>query len=358
MACPYCVPDTTESEAAAEGTLLHDAVHQALLSDNRFWAQGLEDEQIEAVEFALEVVDGLAPGPTRCYIEEQWPLTPVTGEQQAVGTCDVAIVLDNPTRLIVADHKFGRAPVSAEHNAQLQMYACAIIHELDLHDVQSVELVIIQPRLKSVSRWSTTLEDLVEFAGEVATAVFDHGDGEYNPGEVQCKYCARAGKCEAQDNAALASVVDDFPVIDSSDRLTAQLENAIAIVPDVSPDHLGRMLKASPLVFQWLEAINRRAMELMSQGQEVPGFKLVAGRLGPRKWIDEQAAAQYLSEHLDESQVFERKVVSPTKAEKLLPKDARDTLGSQVERAPAKPQLAPASDKRPALDVTPLFSKD
>ena len=355
-ACPQWVGREGTSEAADEGTLLHERVYQALTGDVLGATKGLDPEQCDAVEFAFEAVHDI-PGTER-YYEQRWPLTPVTGEHDAFGTCDVAVFNQEANRLTVADHKFGRVEVVAEDNAQLMMYAAAICCELGLYDPElEIELLIIQPRLHRVSRALIDMAELTRFAVDIGHAVERYGKEPANPGPSQCKYCAQAGTCEALSKAVFNSVVDDFPVIES-DRLMTQLQNAVDIIPEVDPSHLARMLSAAPLVEQWLSGVHARAQSLMESGVELPGFKLVAGRQGIRKWSDEKAAEDFLRQHLEDSQVFETKVVSPTKAERLLQKDARATLNDHVERAPAKPQIAPASDKRPAIDVTPLFQKD
>jgi hypothetical protein len=86
----------------------------------------------------------------------------------------------------------------------------------------------------------------------------------------------------------------------------------------------------------------------------VPGFKLVTGRRGARKWVDEEPVKVALGDD-----AFEKKLISPTTAEKLLKKAKPDVwaqLSAVVTQSDGKPSVAPATDKRE--EYTPGASAD
>jgi hypothetical protein len=93
-------------------------------------------------------------------------------------------------------------------------------------------------------------------------------------------------------------------------------------------------------------------------GQKVPGYKLVEGRKGSRKWVDAtDVEATMKSMRLKEDVIYERSLISPTTAEKLHKSGAIGPrqwpkLQELITQTEGKPSVAPASDKRPALVLT------
>lgn len=101
----------------------------------------------------------------------------------------------------------------------------------------------------------------------------------------------------------------------------------------------------------------------LSAGHPVPGFKLVTGKQGNRAWSDEEAARALLKDQFryKTEEVFDLKLISPTKAEKLI-KKASPRRWTKVEalitRTDGKPTVAPESDPRPALNINPVDDFD
>ena len=87
-------------------------------------------------------------------------------------------------------------------------------------------------------------------------------------------------------------------------------------------------------------------------GDELPGYKLVEGKLGNRKWKDEKTVFDRLiASGYSEEEITETKVLSPTQMDKAIgKKKATELLEEYIERAPGAPTIAPISDKRPAYD--------
>jgi len=346
MNCAQFKPDNTPNDYAEEGTMLHECA-EAKIFGSPLWNSGLDEEQEQAVEFCVDVVES-TPGTER-YIETDWSLTPVTGEHHAKGTADAVIYNPQTKKLTVIDYKFGRHPVFAERNSQLLIYASAVIADLGIYDVAEIELVICQPRLNRVDRWTTDFDMIQWFGSQVALAVSRHGEDEATPGEAQCRYCKRAGQCEAQDKMIVANVVDDFAPID--DSLESKIKAVTDALPQASGEHLVRLYKVLPAVTQWVKQVESVLADRLQGGEQIPGVKLVEGRAGNRQWTDPVSAEAFLLDlGADPDKIVKRELVSPAQADKLLSKGERQALAAFVTRSPGKPTVALDSDKRPAIE--------
>ena len=279
--------------------------------------------------------------------EQRLPIMHLTGEQDAHGTADAVIIHDRT--LHVMDLKFGMGvKVMAEENEQLQIYALAALHQYEMvADFDTIVLHIIQPRLDHIDTWELPVTDLLEFAEEVRTAArwvaeakTDLQEKHFVVGEKQCKFCPAKGNCKALASHVLNTVRDDFT--DMTQPITDLNESR-----DLDLLSLGHLMAAVPLIEEFCKSIRARVERELLDGVAVPGFKLVEGRRGNRKWIDETLAETYLKSVLEDP--YERKLISPTTAAKMLKDDPEFPL--LVTQSEGKPSVAPASDKRPALSV-------
>jgi hypothetical protein len=94
-------------------------------------------------------------------------------------------------------------------------------------------------------------------------------------------------------------------------------------------------------------------------GQPVTGYKLVQGRAGNRDWKDAKAVEDMMKKtfRMRDDQVYDFKLISPTKAEKVFKENPKRwaNLQEQIARSDGKPSVAPATDKRPEMVVTPVM---
>ena len=137
---------------------------------------------------------------------------------------------------------------------------------------------------------------------------------------------------------------------------TTEIPATIRIVQtDADMEWLASLMPHLDLIEDWVRAVRGRVFAELSQGNDVPGFKLVEGRRGARKWLDENAAETVLkSMRLKTEDMYNFKVISPTDAEKLLAKTSPvrwKKLEKLVTRADGKPSVAPVADPRPAIKV-------
>lgn len=333
--------------------------------------------QIEGhdVEFDMEMADCVndyvahvesfwEPGDVM-IVEQAVPLEQITGEKDATGTSDCIILKPRTEEIVVIDLKGGRGvQVEAEENEQGLMYAAGAAHaqELVYGPFKSVRIVIIQPRLNHVSEWSVDwvpflaeigrLQFAADRVREVQTRVVDQ-ETDLNPGEKQCRFCKAKAICPAlkgEVSAALSLTapparVDEFPDLTLPKQAAAAADKEVMTTLD--DDKLGEAMRAADLVETWIKAVRAEVERRLFDGQPVPGFKLVEGKRGSRFWTDETEAEKLIRKKLKVDEAFDKKLISPTKAEKLL-KDEKvwADVCAFIGQKDGSPSVAPESDKR------------
>ena len=132
-----------------------------------------------------------------------------------------------------------------------------------------------------------------------------------------------------------------------------------------------QIMEAAPLMRQLLEGVEKEALRRMQAGQVIPGLKLVNGR-GSRAWAlpEAEMAEKLVKMGIPKTAIYETKLVSPAKAEKLT-WEKRDgtkvTLTDRqltrmeqeyVSKLAGKLTVVPESDERRAVttNAAPLFS--
>jgi hypothetical protein len=398
MACPGApamerdLPDTG-SDYASEGTAAHFLAEEciknecdtAAFADCRIlvcadgdvswleegWGPGknalafdVAGDMAEQVQKTLDYVRGVA-GESPLLSEQKLSIEFLTGEEGASGTSDFVILL--PDELVIADLKYGRGvKVDADGNPQLAIYARAAVEEFSLvHDFSRVRMAIHQPRLDHVSEAVMTLEELERFAESVRRAAFhatqvlnheQHGAIVHHlaPGEKQCQFCKAKATCPKLASHVLSTVAQDFEDMAPAAQ-PAMLQPADT--DTLGLDALGAILGQADVIEGWIKAIRSRAESEMLQGNPVPGWKLVEGRRGARKWSDPaEVEAAMKAMRLKQEQMYDFTLISPTTAEKLA-KDGSigprqwPKLQDLITQSDGKPSVAPETDKRPALVI-------
>lgn len=132
-----------------------------------------------------------------------------------------------------------------------------------------------------------------------------------------------------------------------------------------------QIMEAAPLMRQLLEAVEKEALRRLEAGQAIPGLKLVHGR-GSRAWAlpEDEMAEKLVKMGIPRTAIYETKLVSPAKAEKLTweKRDgAKVSLSERqlkrmeqeyVVKLAGKLTVVPESDSRQAVitNAAPLFS--
>ncbi|EKY7766296.1 DUF2800 domain-containing protein [Salmonella enterica] len=384
MRCPGSLaleatqPENT-SAFAEEGTRAHALAEKILNARLTGEHLGTDEADLEMLDYVLRYVDtvwSLAEG-NELMIEQRVDFSHIVGVPDSFGTADAVIIAGN--ELQIHDLKYGRGvQVDAEHNEQLQLYALGALEQFGLlYDFETVRLFIHQPRLNHVSEWALTVAELEAFgerAQEAAASVivmFNIAECEgvetlplenFTPGEKQCRFCkAKGGLCTAEAQARLNAVAADF--VDMTQPIDEQLAEAAKRVPLLNAAQLADIYSQVGLIESFCKAVCDRVSSELNAGHAVPGFKLVTGKQGNRAWSDEEAARALLKDQFryKTEEVFDLKLISPTKAEKLI-KKASPRRWTKVEalitRADGKPAVAPESDPRPALNINPVNDFD
>lgn len=264
------------------------------------------------------------------------------------GTADCLMLVGDT--LHVFDYKHGQGvPVSAENNPQLSLYGyMAYMSHIDL-PVKNIELHIVQPRADNTNAWKTSVEHLCTWFDEIVQPQAERvisicETGKYTLEDFTvtksgCRFCKAKAACPAMTREVSTEL--DLP--------------RVLTVPD-STEKLARLLDFKPVAEAYFDAVEKKVFELLSNGQSVPGFKLVSGRPGNRKWTDSAQALDELKKaKLKMSEYYKTpEVISPSQAEKLFKQGVIgerkwQTLQGLITRPEGKPTLAAVTDKRPAL---------
>jgi hypothetical protein len=359
MACPPSVkleagfPDTG-SEYAAEGTQAHDLAERwiqlklkgppPITKGRQTYPQDMQDCIDEYTDWVVEFYNRIRHECEDAILLTERRLDFSKWVPGGFGTGDVVIIADGTIHII--DLKYGKGvPVSADHNPQLMLYGLGAITAYDLvYEFDKVDLIINQPRLDSISVYSTTVEELLTWGEEVvkpAAKMAMKGEGDQTPGE-HCRFCKAAPVCRARASEAARLAAEDFgePETLTDEEIADMLGKLDRIV-----DYCGRLKE-----YTLAEAL---------RGKKWNGYKVVEGK-SCRKYGDELAVAEKLKEAgYEEASFYEKKLLGITAMEKMLgKKEFNEVLGSLVVKPAGAPVLVPADDKRPEYTGADDFKEE
>ena len=387
-------PDTGSGPAAADGTHSHTLLEHCIkngLSDpmdqvgetftDHEGTFKVDADRAARVKSAIEYIRERSMNGLFSVISEQ-KVDPefLLGRKDLSGTVDCQII--GPDFLELIDYKDGMGVVTAEGNMQLEQYAYGVLagYKLPVNGAfpfSRVIMTIVQPKLamkgmKPITSHEVTVKSLMDNIGTIVlqAAATDKPDAPLVPGESQCKFCRAKGSCAALAGNVMKEVGIMFqPVVtetldvaqQSADKDPAQMDDA----------QIRQIMEAAPLMRQLLEAVEKEAMRRMESGISIPGLKLVHGR-GSRAWAlpEEEMAEKLIKMGIPKFAVYETKLVTPAKAEKLTWEKRDGTKVSLTERQlkrmdqeyvsklAGKLTVAPESDGRQAviMNAAPMFS--
>ena len=257
--------------------------------------------------------------------------------QDGFGTADCIVIADGVLNIV--DYKHGKGvPVSPEENPQLMLYALGALKlykPLFGGAIKKVAIVIDQPRLNSYEMWTCATEELLAWGESIkpkAQAAF-MGFGEYHAGDW-CRFCRANGICKAQAEQQ-TSAFDDF---------AGAVGNPQAIL---TPEEISAVLERGKNLAEWFKTVQEKALEMMLNGDKIPGYKVVEGR-SQRAWTDQDKALEKLqSSGIERAVIYDSVPKTLAQLEKLLGKAKFDELVSEfVFKPQGKPTLALADDPR------------
>ena len=309
------------------------------------------EEMAENVGAYVSKVRELADG-ADLFVEQWVDLSSVLGAEGEGGTADAIIV--GRDHYAVHDLKYGKGrPVYAKDNPQLYLYALGAYEHIVSLILDAPKFVIVgihQPRIGGYDEYRLPFDDLLAFA-EVARGAAEktrQPNAPLIPGPEQCEWCLgmRKAICPAvaQDVLSTVANVGEFEDLSSETLASPEVMDANA---------LARALEKLDLIEEWCSAVRARAVHMLQLGQSVPGYKLVAGRRGPRKWDKSREAeiVDYLlkSVRLTQNDIYSRELFSPTKIEKLVGPIQYKRLSEFIIQSAGSPAVVPESDPRPAI---------
>jgi hypothetical protein len=361
------IPNTS-SEYAAEGTAYHEIAANALTHGTDcidyvgkvVYADTFRftiDE--ESATHAQKYVDAIRRIPGAQYYEVRLDTSDVVGVPGQGGTGD-AVVLDFEHDTIhVEDLKFGRGEVvHAEKNEQLIQYGAAALRKFALsHDWKFVKLGIHQPRINHYSEATYSVAEIEGWVEDYkptfqkAYALWEDPTKllaeHFVPGDKQCRWCPIKGSCGPRNDRFLAM----FPLAPTAAELSP------AIVPSnlLTDEALAAARDRVDAIEQWCSDIKAEAHTRgVMLGRTLPGWKVVNGRAGNRKWADEEKAKDLLVNTLGlgEKAYKPKEIVTPAAADKLVKNPAdKLVLAQHVTQAEGSKSLVRDDSPKQAVAV-------
>ena len=262
---------------------------------------------------------------------------------EGFGTGDAVIAADR--KLTVCDLKYGKGIlVEAEKNPQLMLYGLGALELFDgIYDIETVELVIYQPRRENISTYVVSKDGLLAWARDIlvpAAKLAYAGEGDFCAGD-HCRFCKAKARCRKRAEYNLTLAQYDFAP-------PAMLEDAEVEI----------ILSKAEELSAWATDVREYALQEALRGHEWKDWKLVAGR-SVRRYVDEDAVANAVIRAGYEP--YEKKLLGITAMTAALGKKQFAEIiekAGLVEKPAGKPVLVPVSDKRPALNTAKEDFKD
>ena len=364
------VPPAPPTKWQEEGTAAHTELERRLLGGRHTREQAREGAVGVAYAYVQDRLreaehEGTQQREHRVYFPQL-----IVPRDECSGTLDVMVTADR--RAWIIDYKHGAGEfVAAEENAQLMFYAWAALHDR-LHLFDEITLTIIQPNSwqdgEPIREYKTDALELFDFSRRVIHAIeqAERLHAPLLPGE-HCKFCPAAPVCDARERDAIATMSGARP-LSVREWQPADLPKA----SDLDLGRLGQIVTKAGAIRSWLKTVEDYAEARALAGEiEVPGCKVVEAG-ARRKWLGDEDVADALVrmlvggdayEEVDlaaTNQVYPRKLIGITEAEKLVVEAATRGLNDAGEKraaiARAKEAFSALTTKESsgALSLVPL----
>ena len=328
-AYPY---DSTQSPAAAEGTMLHEATMDILKHGTT--KHVLTEEQAQAVNWCvkevLETTSGIE-GEYEIYYEAQMDLAEHGRKNKP--RIDIVVMPRDGNVIWVIDLKFGGGfTVHPKYNWQMKDYAVSVWLNFGAASVRSV---ILQPRVEEEWRRKEYWYDgeaLAQAQDDIWRAIEKalEPDAPLVPGQDQCQWCRAKEQCEARK-----AIIKTIPK-----HLT--VEDHLKVLDPVGRGKLYDHVLAAE---NWLEDYKAKVEDYILLGGEVAGWEAGTGR-ETSKWmenVDIIQALQDIALQHDKDPELMMKPVEPigiTEARKILGtgKVVKLLIERLIQKSPGKPK--------------------
>ena len=307
--------DTTAADA---GTLQHDWMERwgkfVLGKTFKNPTGTLDDAQLNNTAICQKFVEPFLRQAEKAGLEEKLTISDSAGHTITWGTSD--IVLLTGTHLTLIDYKFGRGYIEApENNMQAKAYTAGAFQGNP--EAKTAEFIFLVPVRDEVLRHTFNRDVLPELVAEVdmVVAAAENPNSPYNPSEETCVFCGEKPKCPAI-NTAVATVARKYGEL--------QLPTEFHSSAISTPDQMATAMQAATIVERWAKSVRHHAMEMVENGEEVPGYELKF-RQGKRTVRDVQSAWQVLQDttSINLEEFLPACSVSITSLEKVIKSHAR-----------------------------------
>ncbi len=349
LACPPSVKLTEgmsekESQWAEEGTKAHSIAEEKLRNyinkiNTKVVCDGEIDKYTDSYcDYVIEQFNAAkkVDSKAKLFVEERLDYSEWAPDGK--GTGDAVIIADCTCHII--DLKYGQnVSVSAVANPQLRLYALGAVSTYNLiYDFNKVKVHIYQPRMDNISTEELAVSELINWGDTVVRPSAEQaykGEGEFNPGEVQCRWCLAKESCRARARMNLKTIVEN-----DKEAKTLTLSEVALLLPRLKE------------IKSWCEDIEGYALSQMLNGETIEGYKVVESN-ARRKVIDEPGLCTELVEKgYTMEQISQLKPI--TQLEKLVgKKDFTILSAGYIDKPKGSPAIAPLNDKRkPYEDIT------
>lgn len=314
-----------------------------------FEAIHVDDDMADAIQVYLDTVRAEIEKfeEPEIYIESRFDLSHIYPGM--FGTNDCLVYCPRSKKLVVFDYKHGQGiAVEVERNPQLMYYALGALTGKHNRPIDEIELVIVQPRCPHkrgpVRRWSTTVDDMLDFIAELQSAAknTEDPDAEFHAGDW-CKFCPAAGICQTLEGYVYEIIRADF---------TKDGEIIVSDPNKISPKRLAHILSNGKVIDNFLKSVRQIAHKEALAGRTIPGFRLVQSK--PRRvWRNEEVVIEDLLDMgLSTKQLYHpKKLKTPAQVEAYLGKKAKKTIEHLWVSQSKGISLVQEGDPRPDLNV-------
>lgn len=346
------------SEAAAQGTVAHSLAERRLRNEIT-WRdmQAMVGQEVQQSGFTIAIDEEMI-GHVEDYVSYakavrvgmggellvETTVAPAFVDPSLYGTLDVGVLSPDRKTFVVLDFKYGAGKiVDVYKNKQLMIYALGLIAHVGSWP-DKVRLMVYQPRVKRsggpVVEHEVSALELMDFVEELKVGIAEvRADNPRMEAGDWCRFCRAKGVCPAFVEKARELARIEFG--------SAPTAAALPDAQTLTPEQLSKILDWTPALREWLTAVENACKSRMSAGGEVPGYKMVKGRQGNRRWADEKAAAAELTLKFGNAVLSEPELLSPAKVEKVI-KD-KELVARLTVRPDGAPALVPQYDPREAI---------
>lgn len=363
MAACVGIPNTA-GKAAALGTAKHTLGFNILTSPyptrgatsavgTEFEADGfkfvVDDEFADHVDMYVNGVNLLRGDKS---FEVKVDTSRVLGIPGQSGTIDVCVEDYENLQLYIGDAKFGYHRVPAKGNRQLIIYAAARLDDIDPDRMifTSVKLGIFQPQAGDLPDEYVYTRDELDYEMIAIRADAQAGNALIGaPHEVieaakipspgACEWCPIREMCDARRNA----IGNSFPIMPEQIQRMGENYNVDDELVKLALD-----LERIDEIEKWCRDRRAYALQRALSGANIPGWRMVVGRKGSRKFEDAYIAELAMREDLGDDVYDKPSLISPTEAERrykrLKKAEAFKSLSALISQADGAPSLARVSD--------------